>query len=102
MRADCIDSVRHSSQNPASWSDSISQVKSQSSLMQMAGETASERTASGSLFNTVVAFDFHERGELRTPLCRGEAHVRTPEKSPEHIVTCEETAVVDEIRNPAS
>jgi hypothetical protein len=40
--------VQHSSLNPASWSGSISEVKSRSSFMQMAGEPMSERTAQAS------------------------------------------------------
>ena len=40
--------VRHSSLNSASWSGSILEVKSQSSFMQMASETVSERTAPAS------------------------------------------------------
>jgi len=62
MRADRIDLVRHSLQNPASWSGSISQVKSQSSLMQMAGETASGRTASASCSILFVATSGKDTG----------------------------------------
>ena len=66
---------------PASWSGSISQVKSQSSFMQMAGETASERMACARSSNAFVAFDFDDLAASRA-FCGGKAHVRTPEKSP--------------------
>jgi hypothetical protein len=55
--------VWHSSHQPRSWSGSISQVKSQSSFMQMAGETVGKHRLQ-QFSEAVVAFYLDELGEL--------------------------------------
>jgi hypothetical protein len=59
--------VWHSSHQPRSWSGSISEVKLQSSFMQMAGETASENTADDFVtsISTPILIARKEKGQDR-------------------------------------